>query len=251
MIRTGSKRLLGLNLRLFSTGPKLFAAQKLTPAELLQQKTQEKLQQQEFEKSLLQGELEYKPKYLSENAVKGSGTKPIPINVELLKYKPIRLPKTHGHKVVSMKFRGYDETDINIAIEFASRAAFYLGIPVSGIMKQKTEKRLYTVIKSPFAQAKSKENFYRTTFNYKLDAFDANPEVVDLWLSYVNKHALETVHYTAKIITRESANFVEQLDSVSVEDVKIPEGFKDSNDPIMSKVDELLKSDAFKKHMDQ
>lgn len=238
-------------LRSFCSGRVHFQSQTgkfSTPKEYISEKHQESLQQEEFETSLLQGEFKYDPKTLTENVIDPATKKPMPLNVELLKYKPIRLPKTHGHEVASIKFRGYNEDDINQSIEFASRAAYYLGIPVSGIMKQKTEKRLYTVIRSPFAQAKSKENFWRTTFNYKLVGYDANPEVVDLWLSYMNKYAIEGVNYNAKVTTRELVNFVDELDQIKPQDLKIPEGFKDSDDPIMSKVEELLQSLVFQQH---
>lgn len=225
------------------------SASKKSPEQYLMQKQQETLAQQQFETSLAGGAFSYRPKTLTENTINGHTQKPVPLNVELLKYKPIRLPKTHGHEVAAIKFRGYNEDDINMAIEFASRAAYYLGIPVSGIMKQKTEKRLYTVIRSPFAQAKSKENFWRTTFNYKLVGYDANAEVVDLWLSYINKYALEGVNYLAKITARESTDFVDQLDGVKGTDLEVPSGFSESDDPIMERVNDLLQSEMFQHHM--
>ncbi|CAH6723949.1 37S ribosomal protein S10, mitochondrial [[Candida] jaroonii] len=209
---------------------------KVSPSEYLSQIKQQEVEQQQFKSSLLQGDYPYEPKIISNE----------PINVELLKYKPIRLPKTHGHEVATIKFRGYEEDDIKLAGEFVSRAAFFLGIPVSSIIKEKTEKRLYTVIKSPFAQAKTKQNFHRVTYNYKVIGYDANAEVVDLWMSYVNKYAVEGVKYSAKIHTRESQSFVKELDDLK--DFAVPESYKDSNDPIMERVEELLASDQFKKH---
>lgn len=225
--------------RLFTTSIRRLQGGKISPTELLKKKSAEAVEQEEFKKTLLEGKFKYKPKTLS----KIEGNKPVPINVELLQYKPIRLPKTHGHEVVDLRFRGYVEDDLNLAAEFASRAAYYLGIPVSVVTKLKTEKRLYTVIKSPFAQAKSKENFWRVTYNFQLKAFDANPEVIDLWLSYINKYALEGVNYNAKVHIREAINGFKKLDK---QPLVVPEGFKDSDDPFMAKVEELLASDAFK-----
>lgn len=220
--------MLKLSKRLFSSGSRLY---KLSPAEMILQKEAEKVKDTEFKSSLLSGTFPYEPKYIGNS----------PINVELLKYKPIRLPKTHGHQVVDLRFRGYNEEDIQLTSEFASRAAYYLGIPVSGSIKHKTEKRLYTVIRSPFAQAKSKENFWRTTYNYQLKAFDANADVVDLWLSYLNKYALSTVEYKAQITVREGEDFVKQLEAISEKDIEIPDVYKQSDDPVLQKVDELLK----------
>lgn len=224
----------------------------LTPNEFVQKKRQEEVEDLQFKQSLLQDQLEYNPKTITSNKLEKESNRPVPLNVELLKYKPIRLPQTHGHEVAELKFRGYEEEELIRASEFAARAAFFLGIPCSPVKSLKTEKRLYTVIKSPFAQAKTKENFHRVTYNRKLTAYDANPEVVDMWLSYVNKHAFDKVKYLAQIQTKEQLDFVETLDKLTSKDMKLPEAYSsDSSDPIAAKVQELLKSDTFKKFFDE
>lgn len=222
----------------------------LLPEELTQQTRNQAAENAAIHNSLLAKEFDYKPKYVSNDASPVT-KRPVPINVELLQYKPIRLPKTHGHEVAHLKFRGYVADDLTRAAEFAARAAYYLGIPVSAVKTEKTEKRLYTVIRSPFAQAKSKENFHRVTYNQTLTAFDATPEVVDLWLSFVNKHAVDGVNYKAALHTRESLDFAEKLDAIQAADLELPSVLKDAEDPIASKVDELLKSDTFKKFFDE
>ena len=231
-----------------STAPK---GKFLSPKELVNKKHAEEVEAKTFRNSLLKEEFAFEPKIIKED-VDTSTKRPIPLNVELLQYKPMRLPRTHGHKVAEIKFRGYDEKDIIRASEFAARAAFFLGIPCSKVHTLKTEKRLYTVIKSPFAQAKSKENFHRVTFNRLLIAYDANPEVLDLWLSYINKHAFDSVKYMAKVHTRESLDFAEKLATLTSDDMKLPEAYSsDSTDPIAAKVQELLKSDTFKQYIDK
>lgn len=216
----------------------------ISPEEYLQKRQQENTENEEFTLTLASGAFNYQPKIIPNNLGYGSNKKPVPINEELLKYKPLRLPKTHGNEVVNVHLRGYNQEDLILAGEFASRAAYYLGIPMSGLIKEKTEKRLYTVIRSPFAQAKSKENFHRTTFNFRLKAFDANAEIIDLWLSYVNKNALEGVSYKAKITTSESVDFATEFDNIDVENIQIPQSFK-ADDPVMKKVDEILASESF------
>lgn len=222
----------------------------LTPTELVEQKRAQEAEDQSFRQSLLQDSLEYTPKLIPENVIDPVSKRPVPLNVELLNYKPIRLPQTHGHEVAHLKFRGYDEKALIRASEFAARAAFYLGIPCSPVKKMKTEKRLYTVIRSPFAQAKSKENFHRVTFNKQLIAYDANPEVVDLWLSYVNKNAFEQVNYLVQVHTREGTDFAEQLEKLTSEDMKLPEAYADTTDAVAARVAELLKSDTFKQYLE-
>lgn len=216
----------------------------MTPTELINKKEVEKQDEIEYGKALLNGEFKYDPKWIGQDKLDPVTNRPVPINVEVLKYKPINLPQTHGHQVAEINFKGYDEDNLIRAAEFASRAAFYLGIPTSKISTKKTQKRLYTVIKSPFAQAKTKQNFHRTTYHRELVAFDANPEVIDLWLSFVNKHSLQDVDYKANITTYESLDFNKELDALT--EVKLPEAYLDTTDPIANKVKELLKSETFK-----
>lgn len=237
--------------RYFSVRSPCFNKNFSTPKEYVEKVQQENLEHQIYQENLINENFEYIPKFLGKEDVDPISKRPIPINVELLKYKPIQLPKTHGDHVATLKFDGYNENDLIRASEFAARSAFYLGIPTSKVINKKTEKRLYTVIKSPFAQAKSKENFKRTTFKKELEAFDANPEVIDLWLSFINKYAIEGVNYKVDITTRESLDFSKKLDELKAEDIKLPTAYKDSEDPIAMKVEELLKSDTFKKIIDE
>ncbi|SGZ54427.1 CIC11C00000002831 [Sungouiella intermedia] len=224
----------------------------LTPKEFIQKKVSEDAEQQQFVSSMLKEQFDYAPKLIKEDTVDAISKRPVPLNVELLHYKPLRVPKTHGHKVAQLKFRSYEEEDIIRASEFAARAAYFLGIPCDLVKTLKTEKRLYTVIRSPFAQAKSKENFHRVTYNRGLAAYDANPEVLDLWLSYINKHSFEKVKYTAQIHTRESLDFADKLANLGVDDMKLPEAYSsDSSDPVAAKVEELLKSDTFKSFLEE
>jgi len=234
--------------RSLSTG--LFRFQKaskfVSPQQFVDNKASEQADHEQFTQSMLAKSFEYDPKCLSDSTVNPVTNRPIPLNVELLKFKPINLPQTHGHQVAQIKFRGYDEDTLIRAGEFVARSAYYFGIATSKLTSLKTEKRLYTVIKSPFAQAKSKENFHRTTFNKVITAYDANPEVIDLWLSYVNKYAFDGVQYKATITTHESLDFSAQLDDLSPQNVSMPQAYTDTSDPIAAKVNELLKSDTFK-----
>lgn len=222
-----------------------------SPQEHIAKKQLEQIEEQAYQESLLNDEFEYAPKYLSSENIDPLSGRPMPINVELLKYKPITLPQTHGHQAAQIKFKSFDQESLTRASEFAGRAAFYLGIPCKNVQPLKTERRLYTVIRSPFAQAKSKENFHRVTYQCKLTAFDANPEVIELWLSFINKYAIEGVEYKASIHTREGLDFVDKLDKLTSEDFKLPEAYADLDDPISAKVQQILKSEDFKKFFDQ
>ena len=238
------------------TSARLFGAEKRsakkfsTPQELVEKRKAEELESQQFSENLLNKKFEFEPKILQPNVTNDVTKRPLPINVELLKYKPLKLTPTHGHKVAEIKFSGYEEREVLRMAEFSARAAFYLGIPASDIEKIKTEKKLYTVIRSPFAQAKSKENFFRTTYKRKLVVYDANPEVVDLWLSYINNYAPESISRQALVFTRESLDFAETMSKLGAEEISLPQAYQNNmDDPVGKKVQELLGSDAFKESM--
>lgn len=190
-----------------------------------------------FKLAMLGHLFEYKPQYIGKDEVNPVLQRPVPINVELLQYKPLRHKPVHGHKCATIALRGYTEDDLIRAGEFILRAAYYLGVPCLKLKTEKTEKRLYTVIRSPFAQAKLKENFHRVTYKREIVAYDANPEVIDLWLSYINKYALDTVEYLAAITVRQGLEWVA--------DGELPEAYNDVDNPVAQKVKELLASAEF------
>lgn len=233
------------SIRSFSK--RAFLLQKfLTPNEVVSKAKQEQLENQQFQSQLRQDQLPYIPRtFSSHTTFQENNKRPIPLNVELLQYKPLRLSQTHGDEVATLTLRGYNDDDLIRMGEFALRAAYYLGIPMSKLASLKTEKRLYTVIKSPFAQAKTKQNFHRTTYNKQLIAYDANPEVVDLWLSYVNKYKLQTVDMKATVVAREGLNYNEEV--ANLDDFEFPQAYEGLEDPVAQKVKELLQSDEFKK----
>ncbi|KAI5963404.1 RSM10 [Candida theae] len=233
------------NVRLFST--RGYVLQRfLTPKELISKTKQEQLENQQFQSQLRQNQSPYTPRTLSSHTTYPENNKrPIPLNVELLQYKPLRLPQTYGDEVATLHLRGYDDDDLIRMGEFALRSAYYLGIPMSKLTSLKTEKRLYTVIKSPFAQAKTKQNFHRTTYNKSLVAYDANPEVVDLWLSYVNRYKLQNVDIKATIVAREGLDYNQEL--AKLEEFELPQAYEGLEDPVARKVKELLQSEEFKK----
>lgn len=210
---------------------------KQTPDQYVSKQASKAAEDAAFKLALLLEPFSYDPQYISPSEVNPVLQRPVPINVELLQYKPLRHKPKHAEKCATITLRGYNEDDLIRAGEFMLRAAYYLNIPCSKLKTLKTEKRLYTVIRSPFAQAKSKENFHRVTYNREILAFDANPEVIDLWLSYVNKYALDTVEYKASITTRQGLEWIE--------DATLPEAYADMDDPVALKVKELLNGELF------
>ncbi|KAN0134989.1 mitochondrial 37S ribosomal protein rsm10 [Lactarius tabidus] len=107
--------------------------------------------------------------------------------------EPYRHPRTHGVPVASIQFRAHLPAPIQLAAHFASHAAASLGIPISGVASLPTQRTLWTVPRGPFAHKKSQENFERRVHARAIKAFDADAEVVDRWVRYLEAHALPGV----------------------------------------------------------
>jgi small subunit ribosomal protein S10 len=106
---------------------------------------------------------------------------------------PYRHPRTHGVSVASIQFRAHFSELVQLATHFASHAAASLGIPISGVVSLPTRRTLWTVPRGPFAHKKSQENFERRVHARAIKAFDADDEVVDRWVRYLEAHALPGV----------------------------------------------------------
>ena len=91
--------------------------------------------------------------------------------------------------------------------DFAVRAAYAMGIPVSGPAPLPLEKSLWTVIKAPFAYKKHQENFERITSKRSVKVYDTNEEVIDKWLHYLRIHAMIGVDMKAEIIRRRPVGY--------------------------------------------
>lgn len=153
-------------------------------------------------------------KFVPSNAepVKGYD-RPVPLNVEMTHYAPIKHPKTHGHKVAEVQLRSYTTQNLDFYSDFLLRVAFYLRIPAVGPtpLANKTEK--WTVIKSPFAMAKAKENFQRITHRRVIKLYDANPDVVQVFLAAAHKYSIGGVGIRAHVFSKESLSLIENMDT--------------------------------------
>lgn len=101
---------------------------------------------------------------------------------------PHYLPKTHGIPVATLHFRSYHPKLLDFFVHFASHAAAALGVPISKPVHLPTQRRLWTVLRGPFVHKKSQENFERKTHKRLVKAWDADPEVVDMLVQYLEKH---------------------------------------------------------------
>ncbi|KAF7313243.1 DNA-directed RNA polymerase [Mycena kentingensis (nom. inval.)] len=105
-------------------------------------------------------------------------------------HRPFQHPRSHGLPAAQIQFRSHEVRNMELFVHFATHAAYSLGIPCSRMYILPTQRTLWTVPRSPFAYKKSQENFERKVHRRGLKAFDADPEVVDLWFSYLRKHAM-------------------------------------------------------------
>ena len=104
-----------------------------------------------------------------------------------------RHPRTYGVPVASIQFRSYNPEPIQLAAHFASHAASSLGIPLSGVVSLPTRRTLWTVPRGPFVHKKAQENFERRVHARAIKAFDADAEVVDRWVRYVEANSVPGV----------------------------------------------------------
>ncbi|XBW35460.1 hypothetical protein QEN19_001033 [Hanseniaspora menglaensis] len=139
----------------------------------------------------------------------------IPYNIKSLYYAPRRNLRTKNELVASLVFKSYDKKNLDFMADFALRAGFYAGAVMSSPVYLKKEKTLYTFNRSPFAQAKSKQNFVKIEKKIKIDIFDTAPEALDLLFSYIMKYPKHAVSMDVQNYTRQTleGSFVDGLPS--------------------------------------
>ncbi|KAI0321244.1 ribosomal protein S10 domain-containing protein [Amylostereum chailletii] len=106
---------------------------------------------------------------------------------------PYQHPAPYGIPVASIHFRSHWPHLLLQSTHFAQHAAASLGIPVSGVAMLPTKRTLWTVLRGPFAHKKSQENFERRIHKRAIKAYDADPEVVDRWIKYLERHSMAGV----------------------------------------------------------
>ena len=178
--------------------------------------------------------------------LQSSMAKPLPVNVEAVYHAPLKLPVEHGDLVADLQLRSYDNENLDFYSDFILRAGYYLGMPLTGPKPLPTRRERWTVIRSPFAHAKSKENFERHTHKRLIRVWDSNPDVVQIWLSYISKHAITGVGMKCNVYQKSPIAL--ELDS----DAALPQNNTPANsmdEAVGDKVLELLNSPDFKRHL--
>ncbi|KAI3530108.1 hypothetical protein CSPX01_15019 [Colletotrichum filicis] len=83
--------------------------------------------------------------------------------------------------------------------DFALRAAYYLKLPAFGPVPLPRITERWTVPRSSFIFKKSQENFERITMRRLVQIRDGNPETVQLWLAFLQKHAYYGIGMKANV----------------------------------------------------
>lgn len=108
-------------------------------------------------------------------------------------YPPIFHEAKWKIPVAHITFKGYDTKRLELFTHFATHAASALGIPTSGVFPLPNQRRLWTVLRSPFVFKKTQQNFERITHGRGIKAWDAEEEVIDMWAKVLTAHAMPGV----------------------------------------------------------
>jgi ribosomal protein S10 len=160
-----------------------------------------------------------------------------PINGLLLANTPPKQIKpSQGIHVASLHFRthGPNRHRMDLAVEFARRAAAALNMPCSNVSHLPTRTELQTVPSGPFVHKKAQENYWRKTHKRMLQIWDADERVVGVWLQYLAKHALPGVAYKSQQFVFRPLGFGREIRPVGAEDQASTE------EQVQAQVDEIV-----------
>jgi ribosomal protein S10 len=123
----------------------------------------------------------------------------MPRALEALYLKPLRREAEFGVPSCDLQLRSYSVRNLEFFCDFALRAAYFLGLPAFGPVPLPRLTQRWTVPKSTFIFKKSQENFERITLRRLIQIRDGNPESVQLWLAFLQKHAYYGIGMKANV----------------------------------------------------
>ncbi|KAG7872671.1 hypothetical protein KL938_005249 [Ogataea parapolymorpha] len=199
----------------------------------------------------------YNPQVATKEEELPGTNRPLPINAELNYYAPLKHEVKYGHLKAEIVFKSFEPQNLEFIADFALRVAYYLGLPATGPLPMPKRTERWTVIKSPFAHAKVKENFERHTHGRVIKIWDSDNEVVDIMLSVLQKHSMWGVGMKCNMYVQEPLGMGNTM-------AKLPDGAKqvsdlastletlegESQSPVAQKVAELLQDPIFAQHLD-
>lgn len=122
-----------------------------------------------------------------------------PRSVEALYLRPLRRETEYGIPSCDLQLRSYSVRSLEFFADFALRAAYYLNLPAFGPVPLPRITERWTVPRDTFIFKKSQENFERITLRRLVQIRDGNPETVQVWLAFLQKHAYAGVGMKANM----------------------------------------------------
>jgi small subunit ribosomal protein S10 len=83
-----------------------------------------------------------------------------------------------GQKI-RIKLKAYDHASLDHSSDEIVRTAKRTGARISGPVPLPTKRTVYTVLRSPHIDKKSREQFERRVHKRLIDIYDSNPQTVD------------------------------------------------------------------------
>lgn len=123
----------------------------------------------------------------------------MPRSLEALYLEPLRRVAEYGVPSCDLQLRSFSVPNLEFFCDFALRAAYYLNLPAYGPIPLPRIKERWTVPRSTFVHKKSQENFERITLRRLIQIRDGNPESVQIWLAFLQKHAYYGVGMKANV----------------------------------------------------
>lgn len=123
----------------------------------------------------------------------------LPRSVQAIYLKPLKRKATYGLPACDLQLRSYSVRNLEFFTDFALRAAYYLYLPAAGPIPLPRITERWTVPRSNFVHKKSQENFQRITLRRLIQIQDGNPETVEIWLSFLRKHAYYGIGMKANV----------------------------------------------------
>ncbi|GKT88018.1 30S ribosomal protein mitochondrial [Colletotrichum tofieldiae] len=113
-----------------------------------------------------------------------------PRSVQALYLQPLRREAEYGIPSCDLQLRSYSLRNLEFFVDFALRAAYYLKLPAFGPVP---------LPESPSDGRSLGENFERVTLRRLVQIRDGNPETVQLWLAFLQKHAYYGIGMKANV----------------------------------------------------
>lgn len=128
----------------------------------------------------------------------------LPRSVQAVYLRPLRRKAEYGLPVCDLQLRSYSVRNLEFFADFATRAAYYLKLPVSGPVPLPRIIERWTTPRSHFVHKKVQENFERVTLRRLIQIKDGNLQAVEAWLAFLRKHAFYGVGMKANVWEHES-----------------------------------------------